>query len=225
MEAPARRRSRRRSRTRRSRCSARSSTADPAHYVRGQYDGYRDDRRRRAGLDDRDVRRAAARHRELALVGRALLHPRPGSGCRRTQTELRLVFKHPPQLGFGLRAAEPEPDQLVIKLDPSTGDPDRARRAPRRRAGRRADHARHGVRRAGRRGRRRPTRCCCTPRWSARARASPARTASRRRGGSCSRCSTPRRRCSRTRRAPGGPTAADAARRGPRRLARALGDA
>ena len=32
-------------------------------------------RRRRTGLDDRDVRRAAPRDRELALVGRALLHP------------------------------------------------------------------------------------------------------------------------------------------------------
>src|SRR4029077_10298981 len=39
-----------------------------------------------------------------------------------TQTELRIVFKHPPRLGFmesGHR--RPEPDQLVVKLDPSTG--------------------------------------------------------------------------------------------------------
>ena len=49
--------------------------ADPAHYVRGQYDGYLRHRRRRAGLDDRDVRRAAAGDRQLALVGRAVLHP------------------------------------------------------------------------------------------------------------------------------------------------------
>ena len=39
---------RRRSRTRRSRSSGPIADADPAHYVRGQYDGYRDDRRRRA---------------------------------------------------------------------------------------------------------------------------------------------------------------------------------
>ena len=32
-------------------------------------------RRRRRRLDDRDLRRAAARHRQLALVGRAVLHP------------------------------------------------------------------------------------------------------------------------------------------------------
>ena len=34
------------------------------------------DRRRRSGLDHRDVHGAAAGHRELALVGRAVLHPR-----------------------------------------------------------------------------------------------------------------------------------------------------
>ena len=32
-------------------------------------------RRRRRRLHDRDLRRAAARHRQLALVGRAVLHP------------------------------------------------------------------------------------------------------------------------------------------------------
>ena len=58
------------------------SPADPAHYVRGQYDGYLGDRRRRSGLDDRDVRGAAPRHRQLALVGRAVLHPHRASGCR-----------------------------------------------------------------------------------------------------------------------------------------------
>jgi glucose-6-phosphate 1-dehydrogenase len=39
-----------------------------------------------------------------------------------TQTELRLVFHTPPRMGFhrhGSRA--PEADQLVIKLDPTTG--------------------------------------------------------------------------------------------------------
>ena len=34
--------------------------ADPAHYVRGQYDGYLEDRRRRRRLDHRDLRRDAA---------------------------------------------------------------------------------------------------------------------------------------------------------------------
>jgi glucose-6-phosphate 1-dehydrogenase len=38
-----------------------------------------------------------------------------------TQTELRLVFKKPPELGFGLQGSESQPDQLIVKLDPSTG--------------------------------------------------------------------------------------------------------
>jgi glucose-6-phosphate 1-dehydrogenase len=38
-----------------------------------------------------------------------------------TRTELRLVFKHPPRLGFFSRSRRPEPDQLVVKLYPSTG--------------------------------------------------------------------------------------------------------
>jgi glucose-6-phosphate 1-dehydrogenase len=38
-----------------------------------------------------------------------------------TQTELRLVFKSPPRLGFGLRGSDTEPDQIVVRLDPSTG--------------------------------------------------------------------------------------------------------
>ena len=49
--------------------------ADPAHYVRGQVEGYRPDRRLRQGLDDGDLRRAAAGDRQLALVGGAVLHP------------------------------------------------------------------------------------------------------------------------------------------------------
>src|SRR5262249_22080346 len=34
---------------------------------------------------------------------------------------LRLVLKNAPGLGFGLRGADSEPNQIVVKLDPSTG--------------------------------------------------------------------------------------------------------
>ena len=76
---------------------------------------------------------------------------RTGKRLPATQTELRLVFKHPPKLGFGaLRSRDPEPNQIVVRLDPSTGiqlvlD---AHRADRQGSG--GDHARHGVRRGGR---------------------------------------------------------------------------
>ena len=47
---------------------------------------------------------------------------RAGKCMATTQTELRLVFKRPPRLGFGFTGDRtPKPDQLVIRLDPSTG--------------------------------------------------------------------------------------------------------
>ena len=46
---------------------------EPHDVVRGQYDGYRDDAGRRAGLRHRDVHRAEGRDRQLALGRRAVL--------------------------------------------------------------------------------------------------------------------------------------------------------
>ena len=71
-----RRRPRRDPRRRSWTCSGRCPTADPSRYVRGQYDGYRDVEGVAAGLDDRDLRRARARDRQLALERRPVLHPR-----------------------------------------------------------------------------------------------------------------------------------------------------
>jgi len=44
---------------------------------------------------------------------------RTGKRLPVTQTEVRVVFKHPPRLGFGI--ASSEPNQIIVKLDPSTG--------------------------------------------------------------------------------------------------------
>jgi glucose-6-phosphate 1-dehydrogenase len=47
---------------------------------------------------------------------------RTGKRLPVTQTELRLVFRHPPRLGFlpeGHR--RPAPSQLIVKMDPATG--------------------------------------------------------------------------------------------------------
>jgi glucose-6-phosphate 1-dehydrogenase len=46
---------------------------------------------------------------------------RTGKRLPTTQTELRLVFKHAPRLNFWPGDHRPEPNQLVVKLDPSTG--------------------------------------------------------------------------------------------------------
>jgi glucose-6-phosphate 1-dehydrogenase len=94
--------------------------ADPAHYVRGQYDGYR-------SIDgvapDSTTETYAALRLELENWRWAGVpfFIRTGKRMPATQTELRLVFKRPPKLDFPSFAAHPEPNQLVVKLDPSTG--------------------------------------------------------------------------------------------------------
>ncbi len=154
--------------------------ADPANYVRGQYDGYR-------SIDgvapDSTTETFAALRLDIENWRWAGVpfFIRTGKRLPVTQTELRLVFRRPPKLGFGLMR-NAEPNQLVVKLDPTTGIRFvmEAHRADI--AGRRRDRAGHGVRRRKAARDRRHTRSCCTPRWSATARDSRARTASRRRG-------------------------------------------
>jgi glucose-6-phosphate 1-dehydrogenase len=97
------------------------ATADPAHYVRGQYDDY---------LDTPGVAQGSTTETYAALRldidnwrwSGVPFFIRTGKHLPATQTEVRLVFKRPPRLGFGFTGDRaPEPDQLVIKLDPSTG--------------------------------------------------------------------------------------------------------
>jgi glucose-6-phosphate 1-dehydrogenase len=97
------------------------SDADPDHYVRGQYDGYRT-------IDgvapDSTTETYAALRLEIDnwRWSGVPFFIRTGKDLPITQTELRLVFREPPRLHF--RAWEqrrPEPDQLVVKLDPTTG--------------------------------------------------------------------------------------------------------
>jgi glucose-6-phosphate 1-dehydrogenase len=95
--------------------------ADPANYVRGQYDGYRE-------IDGVAADSATETYAALRLEidnwrwSGVPFFIRTGKDLPITQTELRLVFKPPPRIGFGVIGPEgPEPDQLVVKLDPSTG--------------------------------------------------------------------------------------------------------
>jgi glucose-6-phosphate 1-dehydrogenase len=95
--------------------------ADPAHYVRGQYEGYREI----DGVAEGSTTETFAALRLDIDNWRWSGVPffiRAGKCLRVTQTELRLVFKHPPRLGLRAAGAHPpEPNQLVIRLDPSTG--------------------------------------------------------------------------------------------------------
>jgi glucose-6-phosphate 1-dehydrogenase len=95
-------------------------SAEPAHYVRGQYDGYR-------SIDgvapDSTTETYAALRLEIENWRWAGVpfFIRTGKRLPVTQTELRLVFKHAPKLGFPAFQRDMEPNQLVVKLDPSTG--------------------------------------------------------------------------------------------------------
>jgi len=95
--------------------------ADPAQYVRGQYDGYR-------AIDGVDPSSSTETYAAMRLEvenwrwSGVPFYLRTGKCLPATQTELRLVFREPPRLGFHAHAARrPEPDQLVVKLDPTTG--------------------------------------------------------------------------------------------------------
>jgi glucose-6-phosphate 1-dehydrogenase len=94
--------------------------ADPRHYVRGQHEGYR------------AIEGVAAESQTETYAALRLdidnwrwtgvpFFIRTGKCLPATQTELRLVFRRPPRLGFRMQGRSPEPDQLVIRLDPSTG--------------------------------------------------------------------------------------------------------
>jgi glucose-6-phosphate 1-dehydrogenase len=95
-------------------------TADPAHYVRGQYDGYQSIEGVAAGSTTETFAALRLNVENWRWSG-VPFFIRTGKRLPVTQTEMRLVFKKPPNLGFGLRDASSEPDQLVVKLDPSTG--------------------------------------------------------------------------------------------------------
>jgi glucose-6-phosphate 1-dehydrogenase len=94
--------------------------ADPAHYVRGQYDGYR-------AIDGVAPDSTTETYAALRLQidnGRwsgVPFYIRSGKRLPVTQTEMRLVFHRPPRLGFMGAAHSPQPNQLVVRLDPSTG--------------------------------------------------------------------------------------------------------
>ncbi len=95
--------------------------ADPAHYVRGQYDGYR----KIDGVAPDSTTETYAAMRLKIDNWRWSGVPwfiRTGKRLPATQTELRVVFRHPPRLLFMEQGhRRPEPNQFVVKLDPSTG--------------------------------------------------------------------------------------------------------
>jgi glucose-6-phosphate 1-dehydrogenase len=97
------------------------NTAEPEHYVRGQYDGYRD-------IDgvapDSQTETYAALRVDIDTWRWAGVpfFMRTGKCLPTKLTELRLVFKHPPKIHFlETTRRRPQPSQIVFKIDPSTG--------------------------------------------------------------------------------------------------------
>lgn len=94
--------------------------ADPANYVRGQYEGY-------LGIPGVDADSTTETYAALRLEienwrwAGVPFFIRTGKRLPVTQTELRLRFKRPPRIGFDWVTQQPEPGQLVVKLDPRTG--------------------------------------------------------------------------------------------------------
>ena len=94
---------------------------DPSHYVRGQHEGYN-------GIDGVAADSTTETYAALGLGidnwrwSGVPFFIRTGKHLPITQTEVRLVFKRPPRLGFrAVGPRGPESDELVVKLDPSTG--------------------------------------------------------------------------------------------------------
>jgi glucose-6-phosphate 1-dehydrogenase len=95
--------------------------AAPRHYVRGQYDGYR-------SIDgvapDSTTETFAALQLSIdnwRWAGVPFLI-RTGKSMAVRATEVRLVFNHPPRLGFIKHGARrPDPSQVVFRIDPATG--------------------------------------------------------------------------------------------------------
>jgi glucose-6-phosphate 1-dehydrogenase len=98
-----------------------TKAADPRRYVRGQYTGYRK-------ID------GVAKDSETETFAALELHIdnwrwsgvpwfiRTGKCMAATQTEVRLLFRHPPQVLFmRVDHRPPEPAQIVFRIDPSTG--------------------------------------------------------------------------------------------------------
>ncbi len=95
-------------------------TADPRLYVRGQYDGYR----QVTGVaPDSTVETYAALRLEVDnwRWSGVPFFLRAGKSLPMSQTEVRLVFKTPPSLGFSASEIDVDPNQIVLLIDPRPG--------------------------------------------------------------------------------------------------------
>jgi glucose-6-phosphate 1-dehydrogenase len=94
--------------------------ADPAHYVRGQYQGY---------ADIPGVAAGSATETYVALRleidnwrwADVPIFLRAGKALPHTVTEVRLLLRRTPRLAFLSRPAKADPNQIVLRIDPDPG--------------------------------------------------------------------------------------------------------
>ncbi|GAA1952674.1 glucose-6-phosphate dehydrogenase [Microbacterium deminutum] len=97
--------------------------AEPAHYIRGQYDGYQDIDGVAEGSTTETYAALRLEIDNWRWQG-VPFYIRTGKRLPVTQTEVRVVFREPPPVHLGLGGSDgrrPARDEFVIKLDPSTG--------------------------------------------------------------------------------------------------------
>ncbi|MBB2988052.1 glucose-6-phosphate dehydrogenase [Terracoccus luteus] len=95
-------------------------TADPDDYVRGQYDGYLDT----TGVQDGSTTETFCALRLYVDSWRWTGVPflvRAGKSLPVTATEVRLVLTPPPPLGFEDDDGVHDPNQVVLRIDPTAG--------------------------------------------------------------------------------------------------------
>jgi glucose-6-phosphate 1-dehydrogenase len=95
--------------------------AEPEHLVRGQYVGYRDIPGVAPNSDTETFAALRVEVDNWRWAGVPMLI-RTGKRLPVRQTELRLVFKHPPSVRFiSAKFRRPQPSQVVFRIDPGTG--------------------------------------------------------------------------------------------------------
>jgi glucose-6-phosphate 1-dehydrogenase len=92
--------------------------ADPTHYVRGQYDGYRNVK---GVQSDSHTETFAALRLEIDNWRWAGVpfFIRAGKALPVRATEIRVIFKRPPKLA--ITSETHDPDELVLRIDPNPG--------------------------------------------------------------------------------------------------------
>jgi glucose-6-phosphate 1-dehydrogenase len=93
--------------------------ADPANYVRGQYDGYCDVDGVAKGSTTETYAALRLEVENWRWSG-VPFFIRAGKSLAKRVTEVRVIFRSPPPLGIGGRVA-PEGDELIFRIDPDPG--------------------------------------------------------------------------------------------------------